>query len=92
MVDDVGIGIYLKIIEENHGLPHLCVFQSASDTRAFKRLPMLPVLWYKGILMARLRDKETRESFWTETLKTFYQSNKKYNRYIINNKQQSFFL
>lgn len=59
LVDDVGIGVYLNIIEENHGLCYFCVFQSASDTWAFKRQPMLQVLWYKGILMARLGDKET---------------------------------
>lgn len=57
--DDAGIGIYIKIVEENHGLCRLCVFQSASDTTAFRRSPMFLVLWHKGVLMARLRDKET---------------------------------
>lgn len=68
-IDDVGMGIYLKTVEENNGLCHFCVFQPASDATAFRRLPVLPVLWYKEILMARISDKETHESFWTETLK-----------------------
>lgn len=50
LVDDVEMGIYLKTVEENHGLCHFYVFQPASDATAFRRLPVLLVLWYKGIL------------------------------------------